>query len=40
MWNDDTVGIEWPEIDNMEVLLSEKDKVDPMLIKIGSRQGE
>lgn len=27
LWNDETVGIEWPEIN--EVLLSEKDKLNP-----------
>ena len=29
-WNDPDVGIEWPEID-CEILLSEKDKVQPLL---------
>lgn len=28
MWNDETIGIEWPEID-CEVILSEKDKKHP-----------
>ena len=26
MWNDPEIGIEWPEIEGLEILLSEKDK--------------
>lgn len=29
MWNDPDIGIEWPIGDDMEILLSEKDKVHP-----------
>lgn len=29
MWNDPEIGIEWPIPDDMELLLSEKDKVHP-----------
>ena len=31
MWNDETVGIKWPGIETMEILLSDKDKVNPGL---------
>ena len=27
MWNDPDIGIEWPISDDMEIILSEKDKV-------------
>ena len=29
MWNDPDIAIEWPITDNMEIILSEKDKVNP-----------
>ena len=29
MWNDPTIGIEWPEVG--EIILSEKDKIQPFL---------
>lgn len=29
MWNDKTVNIQWPITEDMEILLSEKDKVNP-----------
>lgn len=31
MWSDETVGIKWPGIESMEILLSDKDKVNPGL---------
>ena len=31
MWNDETVGIKWPGIETMEILLSDKDQVNPGL---------
>lgn len=31
LWNDPDVGIEWPLIDGIEVLLSEKDRKNPLL---------
>lgn len=31
MWNDEAIGIEWPDIENMEILLSDKDKMNPAL---------
>ena len=31
MWNDEMVGIKWPGIESMEILLSDKDKVRPGL---------
>ena len=31
MWNDEMVGIRWPGIESMEILLSDKDKVGPGL---------
>ncbi len=34
MWNDPTVGIEWPIPSDMEIILSDKDKVNPTLDKI------
>jgi dTDP-4-dehydrorhamnose 3,5-epimerase len=34
MWNDETIGIEWPGIETMEILLSDKDKLNPMLGKL------
>lgn len=34
MWNDPTVGIEWPIPDDMEIILSDKDKINPTLDKI------
>ena len=30
LWNDPAIGVEWPLSDGMEVLLSEKDKVQPL----------
>lgn len=35
MWNDPEVGIDWPISDGMEVILSEKDKVNPPLNALG-----
>lgn len=34
LWNDPTVGVEWPIEDGMEIILSEKDKVNPTLENI------
>lgn len=34
MWNDPTVGVNWPIEDGMEIILSEKDKVNPTLENI------
>jgi dTDP-4-dehydrorhamnose 3,5-epimerase len=34
MWNDPTVGIDWPIPDDMEIILSDKDKINPTLDKI------
>lgn len=34
MWNDPTVGVEWPIKDGMEIILSDKDKVNPTLDNI------
>jgi len=31
MWNDETVGIKWPELETMKILLSDKDQVNPVL---------
>jgi len=31
MWNDETVGIQWPRLETMDILLSDKDKVNPGL---------
>ncbi|TGE39731.1 dTDP-4-dehydrorhamnose 3,5-epimerase [Desulfosporosinus fructosivorans] len=31
MWNDETVGIMWPELETMEILLSNKDQVNSRL---------
>ena len=31
LWNDPDIGVEWPLQEGMEVLLSEKDKVQPLL---------
>lgn len=31
LWNDPTVNIQWPITDDMEILLSEKDKKNPTL---------
>jgi len=31
MWNDETVGIRWPGLETMEILLSDKDQVNPLL---------
>lgn len=33
-WNDPTVGVQWPIEDGMEIILSEKDKVNPTLENI------
>ena len=30
-WNDPQVGVEWPLIDGIDVLLSEKDQKNPLL---------
>lgn len=35
LWNDPEIGIEWPIDDSMEIKLSEKDKVHPVLSKSG-----
>lgn len=29
IWNDETIGIEWPGIESAELLISEKDKINP-----------
>ena len=29
MWNDPDIAVEWPISDDMEIILSEKDKVNP-----------
>lgn len=34
MWNDPTVGIDWPIPSDMEVILSDKDKLNPTIDKI------
>ncbi|MBE6799540.1 MAG: dTDP-4-dehydrorhamnose 3,5-epimerase [Ruminococcaceae bacterium] len=34
LWNDPTVGVEWPIEDGMEIILSEKDKINPTLENI------
>ena len=34
MWNDPTVGVNWPIEDGMEIILSEKDKINPTLDNI------
>lgn len=34
MWNDPTVGVNWPIEDGMEIILSEKDKINPTLENI------
>lgn len=34
MWNDKTIGIAWPITDDMEIILSEKDKVNPNIENI------
>lgn len=34
MWNDPSIGIEWPIEDGMEIILSDKDKVNPTLENI------
>ena len=34
LWNDPTVGVEWPIEEGMEIILSEKDKVNPTLENI------
>ena len=31
LWNDPTVNIKWPKLDDMEIILSEKDKKNPTL---------
>lgn len=36
MWNDEKIGIRWPVAEDMEVLLSEKDKRNPQLEHIDS----
>ena len=28
MWNDPDINIKWPNIENLEVILSEKDKLN------------
>ena len=33
MWNDPTIGIDWPIPEGMEIKLSEKDKVHPLFQK-------
>lgn len=35
MWNDPEIGINWQIPDGMEILLSEKDKMNPMLKDLG-----
>lgn len=32
LWNDPEIGVEWPIPEGCEVLLSEKDKVQPLLV--------
>ena len=34
MWNDPTVGVEWPIEEGMEIILSDKDKLNPTLENI------
>ncbi len=35
LWNDPEIGIDWHIPENMEVLLSDKDKVHPVLAELG-----
>lgn len=35
MWNDPDIGIEWPIPADMDILLSEKDKLNPKLKNLG-----
>ena len=37
MWNDPDIGIEWPIKEDMEILLSDKDKKHPSLKRIYKR---
>ena len=37
MWNDPDVGIEWPIPDDMEILLSDKDKINPSFAEIAKK---
>ncbi len=34
MWNDPAIGIDWPIPQDMEIILSDKDKVNPTLDKL------
>ena len=34
IWNDPSVGVEWPIPDGMEIILSDKDKINPTLENI------
>ncbi len=34
IWNDPSVGIDWPIPDDMEIILSDKDKINPTIDKI------
>lgn len=34
IWNDPSVGIDWPIPDDMEIILSDKDKLNPTIDKI------
>ncbi|MDO5558696.1 MAG: dTDP-4-dehydrorhamnose 3,5-epimerase [Oscillospiraceae bacterium] len=36
MWNDPDIGVEWPIEDGMEILLSDKDKVNPAFKDLGT----
>ena len=38
-WNDPQVGVQWPIDANMEILLSEKDKVSPFLCELAGEAG-
>lgn len=39
LWNDKDIGIDWPVTEDMDILLSDKDKIQPTFQEYLARRG-
>ena len=39
LWNDKDIGIDWPVTEYMDILLSDKDKIQPTFQEYLARRG-